>query len=169
MIEEGGETGNTFINNFGLRTRAVTKKIAADETDDSPSTFWVTHPNNNYIGNAAGGSESSGFWLELRDAVRGLSKIWTKLNQTVPISADTVGRFEGNTAHSNSFAGYQAYPHGFIPRFNSTQDNRNWEIPVWVEIGGFNLYKNQEVPPSSSVLWCMLRLSVRGYCGLYCD
>jgi len=40
MIEEGGETGNTFINNFGLRTRAVTEKIAEDETDDSPATFW---------------------------------------------------------------------------------------------------------------------------------
>lgn len=52
MIEEGGETGNTFIGNLGMRTRKVTKRIADDESDDRPATFWITNPNNNYINNA---------------------------------------------------------------------------------------------------------------------
>jgi len=32
----GGETGNTFVNNLGLRTLAVTRKISVNETDDAP-------------------------------------------------------------------------------------------------------------------------------------
>ncbi|CAI7846911.1 unnamed protein product [Closterium sp. NIES-53] len=32
-----------------------------EETDDAPSTFWITNPNNNFIGNVAAGSENSGW------------------------------------------------------------------------------------------------------------
>ncbi|CAI5520036.1 unnamed protein product [Closterium sp. Naga37s-1] len=60
MVEEGGEQGNSFIRNVGIWTRAVEVKISSEETDDEPSTFWITNANNNYIGNVAAGSEDTG-------------------------------------------------------------------------------------------------------------
>lgn len=60
IIEEGGEQNNTFINNLGIWQRSVVNKIAADESDDSPSTFWITNMANNYISNVAAGSDNSG-------------------------------------------------------------------------------------------------------------
>jgi len=51
MVEEGGETGNTFINNLGIRTRAVQVKIppmgdpeSTAETDDRPSDILDDKP-----------------------------------------------------------------------------------------------------------------------------
>ncbi|GJP59359.1 hypothetical protein CLOP_g11076 [Closterium sp. NIES-67] len=55
-----------------------------EETDDRPSTFWITNPNNNLIGNVAAGSEDSGYWMELRDRVRGFTLSYPGLNATVP-------------------------------------------------------------------------------------
>ncbi|GJP61604.1 hypothetical protein CLOP_g18747 [Closterium sp. NIES-67] len=91
MVEEGGETDNTFLRNLGIWTRAVEVLIPlssdptkTEETDDRPSTFWITNPNNNLIGNVAAGSEDSGYWMELRDRVRGFTLSYPGLNATVP-------------------------------------------------------------------------------------
>ncbi|CAI6007157.1 unnamed protein product [Closterium sp. NIES-64] len=144
MVEEGGEQGNSFIRNVGIWTRPVKVKISSEETDDEPSTFWITNANNNYIGNVAAGSEDTGFWLELRDEVRGLSAQWRKINTLIPINYHRVGTFAGNVAHSCD-TGFRDYPGGFMPRFNATtldEDETYWDHPVWVTISGFTLYKN---------------------------
>ncbi|CAI7748593.1 unnamed protein product [Closterium sp. NIES-53] len=144
MVEEGGEQGNSFIRNVGIWTRPVKVKISSDETDDEPSTFWITNPNNNYIGNVAAGSEDTGFWLELRDEVRGLSLQWSKINTLIPFNYHRVGTFAGNVAHSCD-TGFRDYPGGFMPRFNAStldQDETYWDHPVWVTISGFTFYKN---------------------------
>ena len=39
--------------------------------DDNPATFWIGSPTNEWIENTAAGSESSGYWLELRELPRG--------------------------------------------------------------------------------------------------
>ncbi|CAI5515198.1 unnamed protein product [Closterium sp. Naga37s-1] len=144
MVEEGGEQGNSFIRNLGVWTRPVKVKISSDETDDEPSTFWITNPNNNYIGNVAAGSEDTGFWLELRDEVRGLSSQWPLINTLIPFNYHRVGTFAGNVAHSCD-TGFRDYPGGFMPRFNAStldQDETYWDHPVWVTISGFTFYKN---------------------------
>jgi len=33
------------------------------DTDTMPASFWITNPNNHYIGNHAAGSDHCGFWL----------------------------------------------------------------------------------------------------------
>lgn len=68
VIEEGGEQGNAFIQNLGMLTRSVSRKIplspstpsVSEETDDQPSTFWISNMGNTYQGNVAAGSEDSG-------------------------------------------------------------------------------------------------------------
>lgn len=70
MLEDGGERFNSFVRNLGASTRAVATLIRAEETDDDPSTFWMTNPENSWVGNVAAGSQQSGFWMELRTRVR---------------------------------------------------------------------------------------------------
>ena len=44
MLEDGGEVDNVFRNNLGALTKKVSTLISNDETDDEPSTFWITNP-----------------------------------------------------------------------------------------------------------------------------
>ena len=64
MTEDGIETNNEFIRNIGIKTRKPEKIIPKSETanngvesDDLPSTFWITNANNKLIENVAAGSE----------------------------------------------------------------------------------------------------------------
>ena len=56
MTEDGIEQGNKFLYNLGALTRAVVTRIPnngsnGEETDNEPSTFWMTNPNNVWEGN----------------------------------------------------------------------------------------------------------------------
>ena len=65
FTEDGIETGNSFLRNIGVYTRDPDVMISNDETDNTPSTFWITNPTNTWLGNVAAGSEDSGFWWEM--------------------------------------------------------------------------------------------------------
>ena len=67
IVEEGSEVGNTFVRNLGIAQRPVTTVIPPSvpgkfdlHTDNQPSTFWLSNPFNNLIGNVAAGSLDSG-------------------------------------------------------------------------------------------------------------
>ena len=95
------EIRNEFKYNLGALT-GIPDEIIPDngfngeESDGEPATFWITNPNNKFVGNVAAGSLGSGFWYELR--LRGeqahlypdLDPMFVKL-----------GSFHGNIAHSN--------------------------------------------------------------------
>jgi cell migration-inducing and hyaluronan-binding protein len=62
--------------------------------------FWITNPDNSYVGNVAAGSESTGFWFALPEHPTGAflnqpgsDKIWPRRTK--------VREFKGNTSHSN--------------------------------------------------------------------
>ena len=61
LQEDGIETGNQYIRNLGLVTRGSSSLL---NTDQLPATFWITNPNNTFIGNAAAGSRAYGFWYK---------------------------------------------------------------------------------------------------------
>ena len=44
MLEDGGEVENVFRNNLGALTKKVSTLISNNETDDVPSTYWITNP-----------------------------------------------------------------------------------------------------------------------------
>lgn len=96
MLEDGIETGNQFIRNIGAQTFAPSNRISDDESDDTPATFWITHPTNYFVENVAAGSESSGFWYELM-------KRGSRANAfpNLDPERDTLGSFIDNVAHSN--------------------------------------------------------------------
>ncbi|SFB94508.1 Por secretion system C-terminal sorting domain-containing protein [Algibacter lectus] len=109
FLEDGDETGNSFKNNLGvLCKRPVTGEevtpndigIGADRgvpEEAFPSTFWITNPNNDFIGNVAAGSDGSGFWhLVLEEAIN-------ESGSSYEPGIQPMGIFDDNKAHSNLF------------------------------------------------------------------
>ena len=138
IVEDGIETGNKFIKNLGAQTGIPKRLIPdtgpnGDETDDRPSTFWITNPTNSWIGNVAAGSEGSGFWFE--PLLRGTElEHYPDIN---PKTADLIA-FENNVAHSNEGKGFQTYPTGYIPdgvqEMNGLKSYRNGGQGIFVHL-----------------------------------
>ena len=129
MLEDGIETGNIFTENLGAMTAVPEVIIPAStangrETDFMPSTFWITNPSNEWVGNIAAGSEGSGFWIE--PITRGL---YLDLYPDVNPKTDPLLVFRGNEAHSNANKGLRSYPSGYTPSTMQT-------------IAGFKAYRN---------------------------
>lgn len=102
LLEDGIETGNAFIRNLGAQTSIPATIIPnlgpnGRETDDMPSTFWITNPSNTWIGNVAAGSETSGFWFETK--IRGSRA--AQFAQLDPLHG-SLTLFQDNVAHSNA-------------------------------------------------------------------
>jgi G8 domain len=103
LTEDGTEIGNEFVMNIGIQTGPVTVLIPniasamnGEESDEEPSTFWITNPSNTWIGNVAAGSQNSGFWFD--PLLRGpKASLYPK-----GYTADSVllGVFKDNTVHS---------------------------------------------------------------------
>ncbi len=112
FLEDGSETGNRFERNLGFLTRAAAPETAVLPTDATHvSTFWITNPDNVFLGNVAGGSEHAGFWFALGPEVTGFSAELPIYQEVDPSSAP-LGRFEGNVGHSNAFTNLAFDGHG---------------------------------------------------------
>ncbi|MGF1503480.1 MAG: Ig-like domain-containing protein, partial [Paracoccaceae bacterium] len=140
FLEDGLETGNLFERNLGFVTRAADPDAATTPTDASHvSTFWITNPSNDFIGNRAAGSDHGGFWFALPERVLGLSAHTSDGIDMSPAHMP-LGLFYQNTGHSNAFANLafdgQADP--VTGRFVETE-YRPDEVP---KIRDFTSYKS---------------------------
>jgi hypothetical protein len=129
FMEDGIESGNSFIRNLAILTRChptldcVPTNLAANgeidvenrqalrrismsgkdtllPSDNTVASYWITNPDNSYIGNVAAGSGANGFWLSLPEHPNGAFlgseaslNTWPRLT---PMRA-----FRDNVAHSN--------------------------------------------------------------------
>jgi len=119
ILEDGMETGNSFIRNLGAQT-GIPDIIIPDsgsngiETDAEPATFWITNPTNTWVRNVAAGSQGSGYWFELK--LRGpRMHMYPDLN---PKTA-SITSFKDNIAHSSG-KGLKTYPSGYLPDSQQT-------------------------------------------------
>jgi cell migration-inducing and hyaluronan-binding protein len=118
FLEDGGETGNVFRGNLGLTTR---RPATADQilgSDQRPSTYWITNPDNTFVDNVAAGSAGIGFWIALPAAPTGLSTGQQAWPRRTPLR-----RFDGNVAHSNRDVALNV-DHG--PRPDGTTETTSW-------------------------------------------
>uniref|UniRef100_A0A8C0UKB3 hyaluronoglucosaminidase n=1 Tax=Cyanistes caeruleus TaxID=156563 RepID=A0A8C0UKB3_CYACU len=123
FIEDGIEQRNTLFHNLGLVTKPGTLLptdrnssmcigirdkvyggyVPVPATDCmAVSTFWISHPNNHLINNAAAGSQDAGIWYLFHRVATGDSHslgIETKSELT------PLGIFYNNRVHSNFKAG----------------------------------------------------------------
>ncbi|HEX7011717.1 MAG TPA: hypothetical protein VF161_03180, partial [Steroidobacteraceae bacterium] len=172
FLEDGIEHGNQFVRNLGIQTKCHTSKPcvptnlapagsaqlrgngqASEEvlipSDNTVSTFWITHPDNVYRDNVAAGSDQIGFWMAFPEHPMGQfegteisAKIWPRRMH--------IGEFSGNVAHSN-FDGF-VLDRGPNPegRFNvggnphmAYADPANKAGPQESFIENFTAYKNR--------------------------
>ena len=66
----------------------------------SSSAYWITNPDNTWVGNISAGSEGTGFWFILPDRVIGLSRDTGLYNGYNP-AQQNLGIFDNNTSHSS--------------------------------------------------------------------
>ena len=120
FLEDGIETGNRFVRNLGIMTKChptlpceptnLTDAARGSQgqqsahvlipSDNTVSTFWITNPSNDYIGNVAAGSDQIGFWIALPQHPIG-QFIGTEVSAKTWPRRMPLGEFRGNVAHSN--------------------------------------------------------------------
>lgn len=149
FLEDGVETGNTFARNLGIQTKCH-PTLPCDPTnlapgrgitgmngqraehvllpsDNTVSTFWITNPDNSYIGNVAAGSDQIGFWFALPVHPTGAFEGTTVSAETWP-RRTRLREFSGNTAHSN-FDGLM-FDRGPNPDGTFSVGGSNYHFPV---------------------------------------
>ncbi len=171
FMEDGIETGNQIVRNLGIQTKCHPTKdcvptnlgIPSDPggqgqqsedvllpSDNTVSTFWITNPSNDYIGNVAAGSDSTGFWISLAEHPTGAFE-GTEISANTYPRRMPLGEFRGNVAHSN-FDGLMfdrnAGPDGTFGVTGSshtgyTEPGNDDSEPVIGVIEDFTAYKNR--------------------------
>jgi hypothetical protein len=123
VVESGMETGNVFRSNLGAYTKKAEKILpqagaSGKDTDATPAIFWSGSPSNQWVDNIAIGSESYGYWFEVRNAPRGFhADEYLGLH---PRNAQFI-RFSGNGAHSTK--GQSLAITGYSPQKTATVDS----------------------------------------------
>jgi cell surface hyaluronidase len=111
FLEDGVEEDNHFLNNLVLATRkpaACQQMLPHDNSLDqaqnhAPATFWISNPNNHFVGNVAADSLGVGYWFALHTFPTGLSSTVAWSGQFTGSFAgltETLGTFADNVAHS---------------------------------------------------------------------
>ncbi len=107
FFEDGKETGNTLIRNLvalvhmGVLDTVFLKDGFAQPNGGVPAAYWISNPNNHFIGNVAAGQAPGGigFWYDLHTLPRPGSITAAAFPSYNP-KAQPFGVFEGNRAHS---------------------------------------------------------------------
>jgi len=109
FFEDGIETKNMIKNNLVIKTKRAWSLL---NTDQTPASFWITNPDNQFIGNHAAGSDRYGFWFNMPITANGPS-----YDPNVCPQYEQLGEFTGNVAHSNGRYGLRIFEK-FIPVTN---------------------------------------------------
>ncbi|KAL7531274.1 hypothetical protein ACHAXR_003949, partial [Thalassiosira sp. AJA248-18] len=124
--ETGTEVNNIFKNNLGSHTMKLWFHNTQSDSlnfwtgKHTAATFWVRNMNNEWIGNVAAGSESLGWWIEMRE-LNGDQK-----------TLEPISSFRDNVAHSNKVVGFGTYKQGWKPTNGGVLDN-------------LHIYKNPDI------------------------
>lgn len=144
FLEDGAESGNTFTGNLAMTARQPASGEAVLPSDNRPSSYWITNPDNTYRGNVAAGSRGIGFWCAFPASPTGLSTGQPDLPRRTRLR-----EFKDNVAHSNRSVGLNVddgpMPDGntevtnYSPRENPAADSP----PVVADFTGLRAWKNQ--------------------------
>lgn len=107
FLEDGSERFNTIRNNVVLLSK---RPAAGDELtpsdnqfnevqNRSPSSFWITNPNNIIEDNVAAGTHGTGFWFAMPTKPMGPSANLPRFQGIEP-HKEKLGSFKRNKAHS---------------------------------------------------------------------
>ena len=143
FVEDAVETKNLIDGNLVVDTRASNSLL---NTDQTPASFWITHPDNIVRNNHAAGSDRYSYWYDLQ-----VNSIGPSFDPNVCPQNSKLGEFRDNVAHSNGRYGLRIF-HQLIPRTNPCKSlslNRNSvsdpfgsNAPIIAEFHNLVSYKN---------------------------
>jgi len=143
FIEDAAETKNLIDGNCVIDTRASNSLL---NTDATPASFWITHPDNIFRNNHAAGSDRYGYWFDLQTTAIGPS-----FDPTICPDKSPLGEFRDNYAHSNGRYGLRIF-HNLLPRtrpcspmtYDSTDPANPYPLnpPIIAEFHNLVSYKN---------------------------
>src|SRR5690606_23819730 len=104
LAASGEAFGRTAQQARGSGQRAVSNGIADADvllpSDNTVASFWITNPDNTFIGNVAAGSDVNGFWVSLPEHPNGQFEGTEVAKNTWP-RRTPFREFRGNVGHSN--------------------------------------------------------------------
>ena len=106
FVEDAAETKNYIAYNVVAGTKPSFSLL---NTDQTPGCFWITHPDNIFVGNRAAGSVNYGYWMDYQDTAIGPS-----FDPNIKPTLSKLGEFRNNVAHSVGNYGLRIF-HGHNP------------------------------------------------------
>jgi len=107
FIEDAAETKNIIDGNLVVSTKRSWSLL---NTDQTPASFWITHPDNVVRNNHAAGSDRYGFWYDTQ-----VNSLGPSFSLNICPENDKLGEFRDNVTHSNGRYGLRIF-HNLIPR-----------------------------------------------------
>lgn len=131
FLEDGSERFNTISNNVVLLTKRPLPGEEVTPSDNelnevqnrTPSSFWITNPNNYFEGNVAAGTHGTGFWFALPQSPMGSSANDPTYSGIEPFK-EPLGMFRGNKAHS-CMSGFDIFDQ--LNPDHSIRPNAGWQ------------------------------------------
>ena len=114
FVEDAAETKNYVAYNVVALTM---QSFSMLNTDTTPANFWITHPDNIFVGNRAAGSKAYGFWMDYQKTAIGAS-----YNPNINPMGAKLGKFSNNVVHSVRKYGVRIYG-GHIPPIPAVYEN----------------------------------------------
>ena len=146
FLEDGSERYNTIINNVVLLSKRPQEGEELTPSDNqfneaqnrTPSSFWITNPNNIFEGNVAAGTQGTGYWFALPKTPMGLSAGDSRFNGIQPYK-EPLGLFKNNKAHS-CMSGFDIFDQ--LNADHSIRRNAGWQNSDEHLIEGCTWYAN---------------------------
>src|SRR5688500_17066005 len=92
--------GEVSENRQTIRQSSVSGKDTLLPSDNTVAAYWITNPDNSFVGNVAAGSDENGFWLSLPEHPIG-QFLDAEISKSTWPRRTKLREFRDNVAHSN--------------------------------------------------------------------
>jgi cell migration-inducing and hyaluronan-binding protein len=99
-LQANGEADHEYESRNAYRQASWSGKETLLPSDNTVASYWITNPDNSFVGNVAAGSDQVGFWMSLPEHPNG-QFLDTEISKATWPRRTHLRKFEDNVAHSN--------------------------------------------------------------------